>query len=204
MFWVIRVGSNIAAVFVCLFFQNRAQGEIMQTNHLGFTLIELLVVVLIIGILASVALPQYQKAVTKSKLVFSFQMAEKVRQAQEMFYLANGRYSNGPNELDIDYPDCIKSTDDHEGQFKCKDWLMVVNYAWRGSLHVMFCPGYGQKNCDNVPGTNHYNATKMTFTFYYEHANSYLEPYAGTKQVRCYNNKYLCDFFLSNYKATKV
>ena len=53
----------------------------------AFTLIELLVVVLIIGILAAVAMPQYQKAVEKSRLAEALTTMKYVLQMEEVAYL---------------------------------------------------------------------------------------------------------------------
>lgn len=62
----------------------------MQTNKKAFTLIELLVVVLIIGILAAVALPQYQKAVEKSRLAEPLSFNSSIQKALEVYLLENG------------------------------------------------------------------------------------------------------------------
>ena len=71
-------------------------------KNAGFTLIELLVVVLIIGILSAIALPQYEKAVAKSRAAQALAVLKSFGQAYQAYYMANGEYPTSFDQLDLD------------------------------------------------------------------------------------------------------
>lgn len=67
----------------------------------GFTLIELLVVVLIIGILAAIAIPMYEKSVEHSRMAEAVAVVKALAEANKRYYLATGAYTTNISLLDV-------------------------------------------------------------------------------------------------------
>ncbi|WP_428044651.1 type IV pilin protein [Candidatus Avelusimicrobium fimicolum] len=73
----------------------------IKNNNKGFTLIELLVVVLILGILAAMAMPQYFKAVERSRMTEAVTLLSNIASAQQRKYLQINAYSGKYKGLDV-------------------------------------------------------------------------------------------------------
>ena len=99
-------------------------------NRAGFTLIELLVVVLIIGILAAVAVPQYQRAVWRSRAVQLQVAIKRTMDAEEEYRLANNSWATAASQLDLGY---TQNADGAYGNDKFSISISNDNY----SIHLV-------------------------------------------------------------------
>ena len=70
----------------------------------GFTLLELLVVVIIIGILASIAIPQFVRVTERSRQAEARTILGAIRTAEAAYYQQNDTYATAIGQLDIDDP----------------------------------------------------------------------------------------------------
>ena len=71
----------------------------------GFTLLEILIVVIILGILAGLAIPQYRKSIKKAKANEAWQVLGVMRGAQVRYYLEYGEtttHYGTEDKLDVD------------------------------------------------------------------------------------------------------
>ena len=153
----------------------------------GFTLIELLVVVLIIGILSAVALPQYEKAVKKSRVMSMVPVARALKDAQEIYYMSNGTYAKLIEDFDIGMPAGCQIVSPYGNEFACDENWVYDNHINSGvakAMTIAYCPGLA--SLSSGPCQRH--AEYFRFFWYYDHAD--------------YSDKYRCQ--TSNTKGQEM
>ena len=113
----------------------------------GFTLIELLVVVLIIGILASVALPQYNKAVMKSRVAALWPTLSALAKAAAVCKMDKGEVCTNLEELDITVPTCQKRPDGNCATFNLGEDNAFAFVGLDNANNALAITPEGQKVC---------------------------------------------------------
>ena len=102
----------------------------------AFTLVELLIVIIIIGILATMSIPQYQKMVNRAKWAECVGLAGAIKTAQSLYYAENGAYKENGILADLNTLDLPSSR--------------KFNFSIKNAEHKI----YGYSSTAGVPADN--------------------------------------------------
>ncbi len=155
----------------------------------GFTLIELLVVVLIIGILASIAVPQYKKAVHKARMRAYLPTIRALAEAEELYYLVNNEYTRMTDRdgLDIAFPSECKVDPEHDWRLNCSNHVTLTLFgdgtseAMGGNpagVGILYCYDGSQPCGDNQD-------IRLRKMFEHQPEGGYYESVAGRWGCSC-------------------
>ena len=155
----------------------------------AFTLIELLVVVLIITILAAVALPQYRKAVVKSRYSTLKNLTRSLADAEERYYLENYAYNTQVENLDIDFQQTpLRILDQQSGKNR------IYLFDWGFCNVIVGLDDYPRVACTlGIPGK--YNKQSAVLLNIFQLL--LRAPIAESKHVRPLAGVFLCTKFVS-------
>lgn len=154
-----------------------SSGSTARVVSRGFTLIELLVVVLIIGILASVALPQYTKAVAKSRYSQLITAGKSLKDAMEVYYMANGNYPQYWGDLDIEFKGCTADTSARY-MLWCDNFAVDMFNSNDVNLNLFDTHGL-PNNGKNMPSTDLYDKASAYYVVWLDNS-----PYPGKTECQ--------------------
>ena len=125
----------------------------------GFTLLELIIVIIVIGILASMAMPQFMRVTERGRIAKALAVLNMYRKAEGMYFAYNSEYTAVDANLATQVPEILSTAGD-------SDWSYVIT---SGSSDVFSVEATrssgGYINCtitvdqDGVIGGDHPGAT---------------------------------------------
>lgn len=105
----------------------------MEIQKQGFSLLELLIVVLIIGILAAIAFPNYQRVKETTIMAEGIQIVRQIFDAHQAHYIIRNSYTDDIDDLDIRF-DGIRFKDN--GTQRVQTDKFLISTAGAGSREI--------------------------------------------------------------------
>lgn len=100
----------------------------------GFTLIELMIVVSIIGILAAIAIPAYQRYVIRSQVSEGLELSGSARTAVSQFYMEYGDWPENNNEAGLATSTSIRG--DYTQQVVVVKNVIIILYGFNAHADI--------------------------------------------------------------------